>query len=105
MALKQDTSPEAGGDPFLLKLPAEEGQTAKLSRFLDALVQAMKNTIKKENQELRRFRPHGRVVTTYRPSPPSPSHRRNPADRHNKTMDSELRGDAQDPLQEVTTDD
>ena len=73
MALKQDTGSEAEVDSFLLKLPVEEGQTAQLSRFLDALIQATRNTIKVENKALRRFRPSGRVVTTFKPEPQSRS--------------------------------
>jgi hypothetical protein len=52
---------------FFLTIPAgEDEMPAEFSRFLDAVLTATKNILKRENEALRRFKPTGRVVTTYR---------------------------------------
>ena len=69
MANSKDRSTENLTQDYLLAFSGSDEVSVELLRFFDAVLTATRNTIKRENAALKRFRPSIHIVSTYKPQP------------------------------------
>ena len=71
MPNSKDRSTENLTQDYLLAFSGCDEVSEELLRFFDAVLTTTRNTIKKENAALKKFRPSIYIVSTYKPQPTS----------------------------------